>query len=76
MSSNALFPATIRWGAPRTVAAIVVLVLLALLPFIAGSIDSDYYVGFGTRVLIYALAAIGLNFILAFGGMVSLGHAM
>ena len=76
MSSNALFPATIRWGAPRTVAAIVVLVLLALLPFIAGSIDSDYYVGFGTRVLIYALAAIGLNFILGFGGMVSLGHAM
>ena len=63
-------------GAPRTVAAIVVLVLLALLPFIAGSIGSDYYVGFGTRVLIYALAAIGLNFILGFGGMVSLGHAM
>jgi len=27
-------------------------------------------------VLIYALAAIGLNFILGFGGMVSLGHAM
>ena len=27
-------------------------------------------------MLIYALAAIGLNFILGFGGMVSLGHAM
>ena len=40
------FPATIPLGA-RAVAAIVVLVLLALLPFIAGGIGSDYYVGFG-----------------------------
>ena len=63
-------------GATRTVAAIVVLVLLALLPFIAGSIGSTT-VGFGTPSADYALlAAIGLNFILGSGGMVSLGHAI
>lgn len=71
-----LWPTTVRWGAPRTLVAVVILVLLALLPMIAHALDSDYYVSFGTRVLIYALAAIGLNFILGFGGMVSLGHAM
>jgi branched-chain amino acid transport system permease protein len=71
-----IWPVTVRWSAPRTLVATVILVLLALLPMIAGALESDYYVSFGTRVLIYALAAIGLNFILGFGGMVSLGHAM
>ena len=70
------WPIPIRWTAPRTLVAAVILVLLALLPMIAGALESDYYVSFGTRILIYALAAIGLNFILGFGGMVSLGHAM
>jgi len=71
-----LWPTPIRWSAPRTISATIILLLLAFLPFIAGALESDYYVSFGTRVLIYALAAIGLNFILGFGGMVSLGHAM
>ncbi len=71
-----LWPITVRWAAPRAVVAAAILVLLALLPMIAGALESGYYVSFGTRVLIYALAAIGLNLILGFGGMVSLGHAM
>jgi branched-chain amino acid transport system permease protein len=70
-----LFPASIDWRAPRTLVAVVVLAAFAFLPFAVGS-DGDFYVKFATRVLIYALAAIGLNFILGFGGMVSLGHAM
>jgi branched-chain amino acid transport system permease protein len=70
-----LFPTHIDWRAPRTIVAVVVLAAFALLPFIVGN-DGDFYVKFATRVLIYALAAIGLNFILGFGGMVSLGHAM
>ena len=71
-----LFPATIRWQSPRTITAILVLALLAVLPAIANALESSYYVSFATRILIYALAAIGLNLILGFGGMVSLGHAM
>ncbi|MBL8309592.1 MAG: branched-chain amino acid ABC transporter permease [Burkholderiales bacterium] len=76
MNGNLWFPEPIHWTAPRTLVALVVLAALALLPAITGMLGSDYYVSFGTRVLIYALAAVGLNFILGFGGMVSLGHAM
>ena len=70
------FPQPIKWSSPRTVTAIFVLAVLAVLPFIASALDASYYVSLTTRILIYALAAIGLNLILGFGGMVSLGHAM
>jgi len=45
------------------------------LPWLAGALDQDYYIGFMRRVLIFAIAAASLNFILGYGGMVSLGHA-
>jgi branched-chain amino acid transport system permease protein len=45
------------------------------LPWIAAVLGLDYYVGLVRRILIYALAATSLNFILGYGGMVSLGHA-
>ncbi len=70
-----LFPVAVEWRAPRTLVAIVLVVGLFLLPLLAGD-DNSFYVKFATRVLIYALAAIGLNFILGFGGLVSFGHAM
>jgi branched-chain amino acid transport system permease protein len=69
------FPTTIDWRTPRTIVAIIVIAAFALLPLLAGD-EGGFYVKFATRVLIYALAAIGLNFILGFGGMVSFGHAM
>jgi len=71
-----VFPQSIAWSSPRAVTAITVLALLAVLPLVATAFDASYYVSLTTRILIYALAAIGLNFILGFGGMVSLGHAM
>ena len=70
------FPQPVAWSSPRTLTAIMVLALLAALPAIASAFDASYYVSLTTRILIYALAAIGLNLILGFGGMVSLGHAM
>lgn len=70
------FPQPIAWSSPRAITAIMVLAFLAVLPFIAAAFDASYYVSLTTRILIYALAAIGLNLILGFGGMVSLGHAM
>ena len=53
------------------------LVLLALiaLPFVANSFGEVFYIALATRILIFALAATSLNFILGFGGMVSFGHA-
>ncbi|TAG05458.1 MAG: branched-chain amino acid ABC transporter permease [Betaproteobacteria bacterium] len=71
-----LFPAAIDWRAPRTLVAVFVLIALLLLPLLMSGDSGSFYVKFITRVMIYALAAIGLNFILGFGGMVSLGHAM
>jgi branched-chain amino acid transport system permease protein len=45
------------------------------LPYALAAIGQEFYVGFATRVLIFALAATSLNLVLGFGGMVSLGHA-
>jgi branched-chain amino acid transport system permease protein len=70
-----VLPTSIEWRAPRTIVAIIVIAAFAILPWFVGT-EGDFYVKFATRVLIYALAAIGLNFILGFGGLVSFGHAM
>ncbi|MCF8211659.1 MAG: branched-chain amino acid ABC transporter permease [Rhodoferax sp.] len=52
-----------------------VLALLLALPWLAGLLGADFYLGLASRILIFALAATSLNFILGFGGMVSFGHA-
>ena len=54
---------------------IVLLTLLLGLPTLLNSLEQTFYIGFATRVLIFALAATSLNLVLGFGGMVSLGHA-
>lgn len=59
-----------------TVLAFVVLIALAAVPWLAQALEQDYYVTFLSRVLILALAAIGLNLVLGFGGLVSIGHAL
>lgn len=51
------------------------LALLATVPVIAGLADDPYLVTIFTRVVILALAAVGLDFILGYGAMVSFGHA-
>ncbi len=45
------------------------------LPFALEAADQTYYIGFATRVLIFALAATSLNLIVGYGGMVAFGHA-
>jgi branched-chain amino acid transport system permease protein len=49
--------------------------LLLLLPPLAGLADEPFMVSLGSRILIYAIAAVSLDLILGFGAMVSLGHA-
>jgi len=61
-----------RW---QRLLALALLALLAALPFVLEAFDQAFYIGFATRVLIFALAASSLNLVLGFGGMVSLGHA-
>jgi branched-chain amino acid transport system permease protein len=60
----------------RTVVAGVLLAGLALVPPIAAAIGEPYYVTLFTRIVILARAAVGLNLILGYGGLVSFGHAM
>lgn len=50
-------------------------VLLLVFPLVAPALNLDFYISFVRRVLIFALAATSLNFILGYGGMVALGHA-
>lgn len=52
-----------------------ILTLLALLPQAADAMGDRYVVSLCSRFLIYALAAVSLDLILGYGGMVSLGHA-
>lgn len=51
------------------------LIAAALLPLWLQALDETFYIGFATRLLIYALAATSLNFIVGYGGMVAFGHA-
>lgn len=50
--------------------------LLALVPVLAPLIGQPHYVTMFSRIMIFGLAAVGLNFILGFGGLVSFGHAL
>jgi branched-chain amino acid transport system permease protein len=59
----------------RTIAIASGAALLAALPALAGVADEPYLVTLFSRILIYALAAVSLDLMLGFGGMVSLGHA-
>lgn len=57
------------------VAALIVLLLLAV-PIYANLASEPFALTFFSRVLVFALAAISLNLILGYGGMVSFGHAL
>lgn len=59
----------------RSVQIATILVLLCL-PFIATALEEPFWVDLSTRIVIYAIAAMSLDIILGYGGMVSLGHAM
>ena len=48
---------------------------LALLPVIATVTGGEYYISFFSRILIYGIAAVSLDLLLGYGGMISLGHA-
>jgi branched-chain amino acid transport system permease protein len=47
------------------------LVLLALLPFVAG----EYYINLASQILIFAVFAASINLLLGYGGLPTLGHS-
>jgi len=56
--------------------AVVVLAVFALLPPLLFAIGEPFYLGVVSRMMIFAIAAISLDLILGFGGMVRFGHAV
>jgi len=59
----------------KTCILVAALVFLIGLPPVASALEADFYIGLFSRILIYALAAVSLDLILGYGGMVSFGHA-
>ena len=55
--------------------AIALLVVALAFPPAMTALGQEFYIGFASRVLIYAIAAASLNLVLGYGGMVSFGHA-
>jgi branched-chain amino acid transport system permease protein len=59
----------------RNIVIAALLIALALLPLYAELVGNRFLLTLFTRILILALAAVSLNLILGFGGMMSFGHA-
>ncbi|MBF23917.1 MAG: branched-chain amino acid ABC transporter permease [Pusillimonas sp.] len=52
------------------------LIALALVPVFALMAGDTYFITLFSRIMILGMAAVGLNLVLGFGGLVSLGHAL
>jgi branched-chain amino acid transport system permease protein len=61
---------------PRNVLVAALIVLLALLPVYCALTGNYFLMSLFTRILVLAMAALSLNLIMGFGGMVSFGHAV
>jgi len=59
----------------RSLAAVAALAGLALVPVVAAAADAPFYTGLFARIMIFALAAVSLDLILGYGGLISFGHA-
>jgi branched-chain amino acid transport system permease protein len=59
----------------RTIALAVGCLLLAVVPPVAAFTNQPFYLDLFRRMMIFAIAAVSLDLILGYGGMVSFGHA-
>lgn len=69
-------PETLDWRTPRPWLAALLVGGLLLVPTLSTWLGQSFYLSFATRIVIYALAATGLNLILGYGGLVSLGGSL
>jgi branched-chain amino acid transport system permease protein len=60
---------------PR-IAAASVLVLCAVMPYLAAAVGEPFLIGLFARAMIWSIAALSLNLIMGYGGMISFGHAV
>jgi branched-chain amino acid transport system permease protein len=60
---------------PRAILWAVAIALLVALPPVMTAIGETFYIDLVRRIMILAIAAVSLNLILGYGGLVSFGHA-
>lgn len=60
---------------PQRIAMVIGLLAFAAVPPIAAALSEPFYLDLFTRIMIFAIAALSLDLILGYGGMVSFGHA-
>ena len=63
---------------PTTLSGIVytgVIILLAVVPIITTALGQSFYLDIFSRIMILSIAALSLNLLIGYGGMISLGHA-
>jgi branched-chain amino acid transport system permease protein len=56
----------------RTIAIVIAILALAAVPY---TVKEVYYVNIASQILLYAIFALGLNVLVGYAGLVSLGHA-
>ena len=61
---------------PRNAFVAAVIAILALVPVYSGVTGNTFIMSLFTRIVILAIAAVSLNLIMGFGGMVSFDHAV
>src|SRR5256886_6007896 len=59
----------------RTIVLALGLLVLVLVPPAAAALNAPFYIDLFRRMMIFAIAALSLDLILGYGGMVSFGHA-
>jgi len=59
----------------RTAILVAAILFLAAVPPLAAMLGQPFYIDLLRRVMIFAIAALSLNLILGYGGMMSFGHA-
>src|SRR5437773_10399205 len=60
----------------RTIVLALGLLVLVLVPPAAAALNAPFYIDLFRRMMIFAIAALSLDLILGYGGMVSFGHAV
>jgi branched-chain amino acid transport system permease protein len=75
LTSLATSPAPARRGVFVEALPIGIFLILAVLPLVAVSMGGGYLISLGARVMIFAIAAVALDLLLGYGGLISFGHA-
>jgi len=68
-------PSLFGRSASGRIITLVFMAALLVLPLIAWFTGNTFYLDFATRIVCLSFAAVSLNLILGFGGMISFGHA-